>query len=281
MSTETVATPDTSRFGKLGLRSLRIVQPLVFGVFLLSVWQIAVSYFGVSRLVLPPPADVAAEFISGVTKSPWDRSGYLYNGGVTMFEAAAGLFVGVSVGVFLGALVGYFKTVERMLYPYIIIIQSMPKIAIAPLIVIWFGYGILPKVIITSIIVFFPVFVNTLVGFHSVDKERIELARSLRASGLQTILTIQLPSAMPFIFAGLNMGVVLSMLGAIVGEFMGAQAGLGALIITYESQMQVTSIYGVLIVLAILGLILNRSARWLERYFCFWAQQTRTAGDSL
>ena len=256
-------------------KAFRTLQPFLFGIFLLAIWQTAVSVFEVSRIILPPPMDVLREFISGITKSPFDKSGYLYNAGVTLYEAAAGLFFGVIAGVFVGAIIAYLRTVERILYPYIIILQSMPKIAIAPLIVIWFGYGIAPKIIITSIIVFFPVFVNTLVGFHSVDKERMELAISLGATGPQIIMKIQLPSALPFIFAGLNMGVVLSMLGAIVGEFMGAQAGLGSLIITYESQMQVTSIYAILIILAFLGLLLNRTARSLERRFCFWAQRTR------
>lgn len=256
-------------------RFIHAAQPFLFGILLLAVWELATSVFGVSRIILPPISDVVNEFVQGMIKSPTDPSGYIYNAAVTLYEAGAGLVFGVFFGVLIGAVVAYLRTVERMIYPYIIILQSMPKIAIAPLIVIWFGYGIAPKVIITSIIVFFPVFVNTLVGFHSIDKERIELAQSLRATSVQTVIRFQLPSAMPFIFAGLNMGVVLSMLGAIVGEFMGAQAGLGALIITYESQMQVTSIYGVLIVLAIMGLLLNRLARGLERRFCFWAQRAR------
>jgi len=130
-------------------------------------------------------------------------------------------------------------------------------------------------VLITSVITFFPLLVNSIAGAHSVDVDRLELAQSLGASRWQAFSKITFPSSLPFIFAGLNMAAVLSFLGAIVGEFVGAQAGLGVLILQYNSNLDIASVYSLLIVLAAVGLTMHSIMRYLERRFCFWAQRSR------
>lgn len=273
-----VAERSPSRTGERRLRRLlatrpeMVLSPLLFFV-LLGAWYVATTWFTVPEFVLPPPGKVWASLVSGLSASPTDAAGYWYHFFVTLTEGLLGFVIGSSVGIVLGMAVAHSRVVSRVLYPYIIAMQSLPKVAIAPLFVVWFGFGIEPKVLITSVITFFPLLVNSIAGCATVDVDRLELARSLGASRWQVFTKITFPSAVPFIFAGLNMAAVLSILGAIVGEFVGAQAGLGVLILQYNANLDIASVYSLFVVLAVIGLTLHLTMRWLERRFCFWAQR--------
>lgn len=255
----------------LATRPALLLSPLLL-VVLIGLWAYATRTFAVPEFILPSPQKVFGALWGGLTQ-PFDSpAGLWYHAGVTLLEAALGFILGCSAGALAGLAVAHFRIVDQVMYPYIIALQSLPKIALAPLLVIWFGFGIEPKVLITSIITFFPLLVNTIAGYRAVDAERIELARSFNASALQIIWKIRLPSALPYIFAGLNIAAVLSLLGAIVGEFVGAQAGLGVLLLQYNTEMNIAGTYAVFIVLALLGYSFHFTVQRLERYFCFWAR---------
>ena len=251
-----------------------ILAPLLFFV-LLGSWYVATRTFAIPEFILPPPGKVWSSLVAGLSASPNDPAGYWFHLGVTASEAVLGFLIGSSAGIVMGTAVAHSRIVARVLYPYIIALQSLPKVAIAPLFVVWFGFGMEPKVLITSIITFFPLLVNSIAGSRSVDVDRLELARSLGATRWQVFTKITFPSALPFIFAGLNMAAVLSILGAIVGEFVGAQSGLGVLILQYNSNLDIASVYSLLIVLAAMGLTMHFTMRHLEQRLCFWAQRSR------
>jgi NitT/TauT family transport system permease protein len=260
--------------GLLASRPELVLAPLLFCV-IIGTWYLVTKFFAVPEFVLPPPAKVWSSLVSGLSASPRDPAGYWYHLGVTAGEAILGFLIGSTAGVVTGMLVAHSRLVARVLYPYIIAMQSLPKVAIAPLFVVWFGFGMEPKVLITSVITFFPLLVNSIAGSGSVDVDRLELARSLGASRWQVFTKITFPSSLPFVFAGLNMAAVLSILGAIVGEFVGAQAGLGVLILQYNSNLDIASVYSLFVVLAAMGLAMHFAMRWLERRLCFWAQRSR------
>lgn len=255
-----------------------LLSPLLF-VVLIAAWHFAATVFDLPEFILPPPGKVWAALVTGLSASPFDPSGYWYHAGVTAAEALSGFLLGSTAGIVIGMAVAHSRIVERVLYPYIIAIQSLPKIAVAPLFVIWFGFGIEPKILITTIITFFPLLVNSIAGANSVDPARIDLARSCNGTPLQIFTKITLPSALPFIFAGLNMAAVLSILGAIVGEFVGAQAGLGMLILQRNELLDIASVYSLFVVLAAMGLTLHLTMRALERRLCFWSQRGRNKAD--
>ena len=175
-------------------------------------------------------------------------------------------------GVLVGSLVTQVWLLERTLYPYLIALQSMPKIAIAPLIVIWFGYGASSKVIIAAMISFFPILVNVVVGLRSCDASKLDLLRSLSASKWQIFWYLRLPNALPFIFAGFNIAIIFSILGAIVGEFVGGEAGLGFLIVAANTTLDVSQVFAVLIVLATLGVTVFIGLQFVHRKVVFWAE---------
>jgi NitT/TauT family transport system permease protein len=266
---------DESRVRRLlATRPEMVLSPLLFFV-LLGTWYAATTWFTIPEFVLPPPGKVWDSLVTGLSASPSDAAGYWYHFFVTLTEALLGFLIGSSVGIVLGMAIAHSRLLSRVLYPYIIAMQSLPKVAIAPLFVVWFGFGMEPKVLITSVITFFPLLINSIAGCATVDVDRLELARSLGASRWQVFTKITFPSAIPFIFAGLNMAAVLSILGAIVGEFVGAQAGLGVLILQYNSNIDIASVYSLFVVLAAIGLTLHLTMRWLERRFCFWAQRSK------
>jgi NitT/TauT family transport system permease protein len=157
-----------------------------------------------------------------------------------------------------------------VLNPYIIASQAMPKLALAPIFVMWFGFGILPKVIIAALIAFFPLFENTITGLNEVDPDKVELFRSLNATPWQVFAKLRLPNAVPFLFAGLRVAVVLSVVGAIVGEYVGANRGLGALIIASQGTMDTPLMFAVFVVLTVLGYALYRGMEGLERLCLRW-----------
>lgn len=273
MDRESEAPPA---FAWLRARPEAVLAPALL-VAIISAWWAATAYLAIPEFVLPPPGKVWASLVAGLSHAPNDPAGLWYHTGITASEALLGFVIGSSAGTVAGMAIAHVRLLERVLYPYIIALQSLPKIAVAPLFVIWFGFGMEPKVIITAIITFFPLLVNSIAGYRSVDVERLELARSCNATEWQVFAKIRLPSALPFLFAGLNMAGVLSILGAIVGEFVGAQAGLGVLILQNNYRLDIASTYAVFVVLGAMGLSMNLGMRALERRFCFWAQRSRHA----
>lgn len=238
-----------------------------FLILLLIVWEGAVTLFKVPEYILPPPTKIAESLFLGL------QSGlFFHHFLITAFQALSGFLLASVLGIGVGALVAQFWLVEKTVYPYLVALQTMPKIAIAPLIIIWAGYGIQSKVIIAALISFFPVLVNTIVGLKTCDQGKLDLMISLKATRWETFRMVKLPNALPFVFAGLNIAIVFSILGSIVGEFVGSKAGLGNLIIEANFQFNVAQVFAILIILGGFGVSLNLIVQALQRRLVFWSR---------
>ncbi|MET3517368.1 NitT/TauT family transport system permease protein [Pseudacidovorax sp. 1753] len=258
---------ETAPARATGLTPMRR-RVLIVAVFVavVAAWQLAVTALDVSHLIFPGPLAVVQALYDGIASG--DIPSHLW---VTLYEILAGFAAGALAGFVLGALIGQSALLEAVLYPYVVAFQTVPKVAVAPLFVLWFGFGTTSKVIITATIVFFPVLANTIVGLRSAPREQIDLMRAFTASGWHVFRMVRLPHALPYVFAGLDIGIVLSVIGAIVGEFVGAQAGLGYLILQRNFSMDAAGMFAILIVLSLIGIVLHAAVRWIARRVIFWA----------
>jgi NitT/TauT family transport system permease protein len=228
-------------------------------------WELLVRLGDIPPVVLPTPSSVLRElwmlFYSGTI---WPHLQ------LTMVEVVIGFALGSGAALVLGTLIALFRLVDRIVYPYLIALQAVPKVAIAPLLIIWFGFGIQSKVLMTAVIAFFPVLVNTVVGLKAAEQDKLDLMTSLEASRWKTFRYVRLPTALPFIFAGLDVASVLSVIGAIVGEFVGAKGGLGYLLLAYNANLKIASVFAVLVVLAAIGIALHVTVLIVQRRVMFW-----------
>ncbi|MCA1452988.1 ABC transporter permease [Bradyrhizobium sp. BRP22] len=262
----TIAAPTRSRKNRPIRPFVSDTAISVLGFLaLVSIWEGAVSAFQVPDFVLPAPSAIVTSLFQGLASGVFVRN-FL----VTGFQTVAGFLVAALVGTALGALVAQFAIVERVVYPWLVALQTLPKIAIAPLIIIWAGYGIGSKVIIVALVAIFPVLVNTIMGLKSCDRGKLDLMRSLGAGRWETFRVVQLPNALPFIFAGLNVAIVMAILGSIVGEFVGSKSGLGNLILEANFQFDVARIFAVLVLLGLFGVLLSQIMGFVQRRLLFW-----------
>lgn len=260
----TVPTRKVS--GSTGLTPTRR-RLLMLGFFLLvlAIWHFAVVLLQVSPLIFPGPLAVARSLVELF------QSGEIFaHLGVTLYEILAGFAFGAVFGLVLGALIGQSALLEAVLYPYVVAFQTVPKVAVAPLFVLWFGFDTTSKVVITATIVFFPVLANTIVGLRSAPRDQIELMKAFTASPWHVFRMVRLPQALPYVFAGLDIGIVLAVIGAIVGEFVGAQAGLGYLILQRNFSMDAAGMFAILIILSVIGLVLHSLMKCIARRVIFW-----------
>jgi NitT/TauT family transport system permease protein len=249
-------------------RNLTITVVLFFAS--MAAAEAIIRLLDVPAFILPPPSKVAVALWRGFSTGLYIKHGYY-----TVVETLLGFVLGAALGFFLGAAVAMSRWVEFFLYPYIVMFQSLPKVALAPLIVIWFGLGLTSKIVNAALVAFFPLLVNTMVGLRSADEDRVSLMRSLAASERQIFWMLRLPNALPFVMAGLDVAMILALIGAIVAEFVGAQSGLGMLIQSMNFTMDVSGQFSVLLILSVLGLILNRLILMLHRRVLFWDSSVR------
>jgi NitT/TauT family transport system permease protein len=237
---------------------------------LLFLWEF-LSRIGVFHpLILPAPSLVLVATFELIT------AGYFYpHFGVTLYETIAGFFIGSFLALVLGIIVSSNQTLYKVLNPFIVAFQVIPKIALAPIFITWFGFGPTAKVVMAITLCFFPTFVNTVVGLKSVDEESRLLFQSMVASKKDVFLKLSLPTALPFIFAGLKSSLTFALIGAIVGEFVGANEGLGMLLDTFNFQLDMASVYALIIVLSIIGLVLYLLIEWLDRKIVFWGDRDK------
>jgi NitT/TauT family transport system permease protein len=238
-----------------------------FLVLVLLAWEAGIHVFGVSPLIFPGPRDVLRSLYQVLASGE-----ILPHLGVTLHEILMGFAIGAAAGFVLGAAIGQSALLETVLYPYVVAFQTMPKVAIAPLFVVWFGFGATSKIVITATIVFFPVLANTIVGLRSAPRDQVDLMQAFTASRWQVFRMVRLPHALPFVFAGLDIGIVLAVIGAIVGEFVGAEAGLGYLILQRNFSMDTAGVFAILIVLSLVGIVLHGVMRFIARKAIFWAE---------
>ena len=237
----------------------RILSIALFAAMLIA-WELLVRQWGLSALVLPAPSAVLQSLWNGLA------SGYFWPHILATAQALLlGLLLGSVIGLGAGMALAESDLLERVLKPYVVVSQVVPKLALAPLFVLWFGFGMLPTVLITALICFFPLMENTLTGLRQVDAQRLQLFRMLGATRWQTLLRLKLPTGLPAILAGLRVAVVLALVGVVVAEFMGASQGLGAVIIAAQGSMDTTLMFAALVLIAAIGLLLYQICLVLER----------------
>lgn len=258
--------------------SERLKTALTFGASLLvlgGAWELYSVRSGVNSIILPPPSEIL-EALWFVIENFFGRLKYWEDTWITFYEIIFGFLVGSGTAVVVGSLVAEFKSVRRIVTPYTIALNSTPKIAVAPLFVIWFGFGAMPKILIAALICFFPVFVNTVTGLGSVEEEELELMASIRASRWQTFFRLKMPRSTPFVFAALRTAMAFAAIGAIIGEFAGASEGLGFQIEFAAARLETARLFAFLIVLSVLAYLLYSVIAFAERKIMFWAAATRS-----
>jgi NitT/TauT family transport system permease protein len=243
-------------------------RPVLLLVVLVVLWDLAIRIFRIPPYLIPSPDKVVHALID-----EWPR--LLKESTVTTWATLGGFALSILFGIPAALAIAYSRTVESFVYPLLVFSQSIPKIAIAPLFVVWFGFGIIPKVIAAFLLGFFPVVVSTVVGFKSVEPDMIDLARSMKASKLQTFIRISLPHAMPHIFAGLKVSVTLAVVGAVVGEFVGSNSGIGYVLQIANGNFDLPLMFAALVVLSMIGVILFIVVDVVERMMIPWHASQR------
>jgi NitT/TauT family transport system permease protein len=253
----------------------RLWPPLLFLAILIALWELALAVDYVSESILPHPKDIVVSFWELIT------SGFVWDDvAATLWESVAGFGLGSALGLALAIPSGLSPMMRKMLGPYAVALQVTPRIAIAPLIIAWAGFGYSSKIWIAAIIAFFPVYVNALTGILTVDEDAREMFRSLGASRWQTFMHLMVPGSLPVMFAGLKTAAGLSLVGAVVGEFISAERGLGVLVQQFSSQLAIADAFAVILMLMFLGLLLYAAMEWLERTTVFWLHDGRLVARS-
>jgi ABC-type nitrate/sulfonate/bicarbonate transport system permease component len=245
-----------------------ILAPAALVFVLVLGWEMACRILAVPVFILPKPTDIVHAVIADRALL-WEH--FLF----TLQNVLLGLLLAFFVAMVLGFLVAHVKLINRAVYPILVASQTIPVIAIAPVFIIWFGYGILPKVITTALICFFPLTVNTVTGFMAVDPEIKSLFRAYNAGWAQTFSKLSFPSALPFIMSGVKISATLSVIGGVIGEWIGSDQGLGYLIIQAGSQIMTARVFAAITVLAAMGIVLFLLASLAERLVTPWRLEQR------
>jgi len=247
--------------GRIALSAAAFVTFVCLWVFALWVTQL-------SAVIVPGPMAVVSALWDGLGP----QGAFYHHLWVTFFEVIAGFAIGAGAGLVLGIAFAESRLLHVALYPYLVAFQTVPKIAIGPLFVIWFGFGMSSKVAIAATISFFPVVVNMIAGLESAEGERVEMLTAFCGSRWQVFRMVKWPSALPYLFAGLDVAIVLSVIGAIAAEFVGAQAGLGYLLLQFNYSFNIAGIFALLVTLSLMGVGLHLLVQRLRRRIVFWQQ---------
>lgn len=244
-------------------RLLSLASPFVTLTLVVAAWQAYVRLRDLPVYLVPGPAVVARRFLS----DPW----FFYaEGGVTLTEALLGLALGGGVAIVLGAALAHSRALERSVLPWAIALKVTPIVAVAPMFTIWFGFGLLPKVLIAALLTFFPMLINAITGFRAVNPGALDVLRSVDASNTTIFWKLRLPSALPYLFSALKVSVTLSLIGAVVAEWSGAGRGLGRVILLAQSNLDLPTLFAGVFTLASLGIGLTVALSLLEQRLLFW-----------
>lgn len=249
----------TARFGSAS----RWLWPFLLLIALGVLWEIAVHLTDTPRWMLPAPSDIAGSF-----RNDWRM--LVEHAQVTLLEVLVGFGIALVTGLMAGIAIDRSGIVERAIYPLLIASQTIPMVVLAPLFLIWFGYGLLPKVLITALVAFFPLAVNTVDGLRAADREVLSLLRSMGAGEWQRFRLAKIPAAMPSIFSGARLAVTFSVIGAVFGELVGAKAGLGYLMDRSAAQFETSRVFAAIFILAMMGVGLFLLVSLIERLALPW-----------
>jgi NitT/TauT family transport system permease protein len=250
--------PAVAPPGRVRSLAAQVLPPLGVALALLVGWQLAIDIFDVSEFVLAKPTEIVAE-LGDSQEVIVDASWY------TLREIVYGFALSAAIGVLIALLLAASRAADRALYPLVVAFQTVPKVALAPIFVLWFGYGLAPKMLLIATIAFFPVALNMRTGLNAVDADLLSLMRSVGASRWQILRKVQIPNSLPYLFAGLKIAITFSVIGAVVAEFAGSSQGLGYLIEFASTQLDTPLVFAALLVISLLGLALYYAVALLER----------------
>lgn len=263
MSSTAVATSNPEASSRLGAWFTKNGPLLGIIIALFVVWEAWTRIFNVPVFVLPAPSVIFMKIVNSwvlLNANAW----------ITLVEVVLGFGLSVVVGIPLAILIVYSRLFERVAFPLMVSLQTIPKVALAPIIIMWFGYGIMPKIMVAFLISFFPIVINSVIGMRSVEKEMVYLARSMGANELTTFIKIRLPKALPSIFGGLRIGIGQAVVGATVGEFIAAAAGLGYLQLVSQVRLDTPLLFASVVMLSLLGVLLFNIIAWIEWWALPW-----------
>lgn len=254
----------------------RLAMHLLVFAIIVGSWEVAGVFNQLNDLLLPAPSVIIAKFINMWLPTWLGGTGRIYyHFFLTMYEATAGFFIGVSIGTSLAVTAAIFPTFRRYIAPYAVVFNVTPGIAVAPLIIAWFGFGVSSKIALATLVCFFAPFINTLTGLLHVDEEASELFRSMRANRQQYFMKLQLPSSLPLFIAGLKLALTGALLGAIVAEFFSATAGVGILMQRFAFKLDIGSALATLLSMSLMGLFFFTIMEILDYRVLFWRRDSR------
>lgn len=249
------------------------VRPFLLILIVLVLWDLAILVFRIPQYLVPTPLAVAGQI--------WNEWPMLLGESVpTVYATLGGFALSVLIGVPMAMMIAYSRLIESYLYPLLVLSQSIPKVAIAPLFVVWFGFGLLPKVIVAFLLGFFPIVVSTVMGFKSVEADMVDLARSMGSTRLKMFCKISLPHALPSIFSSMKVSVTLAVVGAVVGEFVGSNAGIGYVLQKANGNFDLPLMFAALVFLSLIGVLLFLAIDVIERLAIPWHVSQRGTSHS-
>lgn len=252
-------------------RLVALAYPIGTVAVLIAAWHAAVATFEIPTYILPGPLTVARYLV--------DRWHFLApHAWVTTYETLGGFGLSIALGVPLAMSIVWSHKIDRAIMPLLVLSQTFPKVAIAPLLIIWLGFGLFPKILVSFLVAFFPVVIAGVSGMRSVETEMLELIRSMRASPLQVFFKVRVPNALPHFFAGLKVAIAFAVVGAVVGEWVGADRGLGYLLLQANANLDTPMLFSVLAILLVIGVVLYYGIVWLERMMLPWHVSIRESG---
>jgi NitT/TauT family transport system permease protein len=244
------------------------LYPVAAVLLVVAVWHMVVVVFEMPRYLLPKPADVLLRTVADfryLVDHTW----------VTTYETIGGFALSVVIGIPLAMAIVASPVLDRALMPLLVLSQTFPKVAIAPLLIIWFGLGVLPKLLIGFLVAFFPIVISTVVGLRSMETEMVELARSMRVSAFKMFWMFRLPNALPHVFAGLKVAIAFAVVGAVIGEWVGSTEGLGYLLLKANAELDAEFLFAILLMLMLIGIVLYYAIELVERSLIPWHVSVR------
>ena len=277
-----VRRPRRGTLWRLGAGAFEAMPPVVALLIALVVWELVVDLFGIPLYLLPAPSAIVGTLLALLGAGfqvpehlGAPATGILYDTYITLSEALVGLLIGTAIGLLLAVVMVHWRFAEDALYPVVVMIRATPMIAIAPVFIVWFGFTIMPKAIVAALATFYPVLVNSITGLRSVEPTTLEFFESVHASQWDIFWKLRVPSSLPYLFAALRLNVSLALVGAVVGELVGAREGLGHLITDAAAVLRTPEVFSGVIMLTFLGVVLTQLVSLVQSRVLFWHESER------